>query len=712
MYDDDDAETGEAGPSKEVADDDSGDTEALLRKLRRWEQLARDHWSKWREEARECYDFVAGRQWSSDDKAKLMEEFRQPVTFNRIAPMVDAVTGAEILNRQEVHFAPVEQGDVQISEIIGGADKWAREQADTEDEESDAFYDLVVCGMGWTETRMDYADNPEGMVYDDRVDPLEMWSDPSAKKRCVADANFLIRARWRDKSDLPKAWRGKIDAASDSDGGPGIDDPSSDWNSPRDDYERDDDAAKASQAQANKKRVWVRHIQWREKEPAWRLADEASGKAITVDKEKLREIGRMFLENGMRPPEAVKIEVYKYYEAILIGGEIMEHGPIDAQGFTFKCITGKRDRNTNTFYGVVRAMIDPQMWGNKFFVQIMHILNTSAKGGLLYEKDAFTNPAKAIADWSKPNEPIELKGGALSGPNPKVKEREQRVFPVGTDKMMEFSLNNLPQTSGINLELLGLVEREQPGVLEAQRKKAGYAILAVFFDSLRRYRKMKGRLRLHFIQHYMSDGRLIRIKGRDSKDKYVPLVRDPNVGTYDVTVDEAPMSPNQKEAVWGMLMAMMPLLAKLSVPPEVWSVIIEYSPLPSAVSGKINEILAEARKQPPPPDPKIEAIKAQAQLQQQRFGLEAAQQQQQAQIDAQEAAREDQQAQQEIVQQQQEATLATAQREAELHAQLEELQIKRELAEIDIRKAQTKAVIDIATARAKQQAASRPKANA
>jgi len=615
---DDEAETAEAGPKR---DDDEG----LLARLKRWEREARNHASDWREEARLCYDFVAGHQWASDDKRALIDQMRQPVTFNRTGPMVDAVIGAEILNRQEVQYAPREQGDVAVNELITAADTWARDLADTEDEESDAFADTVICGMGWTETRMDYSEDAEGRIIDDRVDALEMWWDPQARKRNLADRRYHIRGRWREKADLPKKWLAKLPGTTEA-GNHSVDDMQTGWTGPMDDYEREDARAKEP-ADADKKRVWIRHFQWFELEPAWRIADPFKGEVTTVTKAELKEIGAMFIAQGMRPPKAVQIEVKRYYEAFLAGNVILDgKQPIEANQFTLHCITGKRDRNSNTWYGVVRSMLDPQRWGNKFFVQILHIINTAAKGGLMYERGALANPRKALEDWGKPDAAIELERGALV--NGAVQEREAKNYPQGLDRLLQITFDSLPQVSGVNLEMLGLVERDQPGVLEAQRKKAGYAILAVFFDSLRRYRKMKGRTRLYFIQNYISDGRLIRIKGKDSTMRYVPLMKDRSLGTYDVIVDEAPMSPNQKEMVWQMMLGLMPMLTKLDVPPEVWTLMLEYSPLPSSVSSKINEIIGKAAEQPPPPDPKMVELQAKMQMDQQKNALDAAMAQQ------------------------------------------------------------------------------------
>jgi len=45
--------------------------------------------------------------------------------------------------------------------------------------------------------------------------------------------------------------------------------------------------------------------------------------------------------------------------------------------------------------------------------------------------------------------------------------------------MLEFAIQGIPQTTGVNWELMGQVARDQPGILEYQRKQAGMTMLLV-----------------------------------------------------------------------------------------------------------------------------------------------------------------------------------------------------------------------------------------
>jgi hypothetical protein len=84
---------------------------------------------------------------------------------------------------------------VKVNELLTSAPKWFRQQCDAKDEESDAFRDTVVCGMGWTETSMSYDDNPNGDPQIDRTDPLEMVWDCGAKKRNLVDKRRVTHIR-------------------------------------------------------------------------------------------------------------------------------------------------------------------------------------------------------------------------------------------------------------------------------------------------------------------------------------------------------------------------------------------------------------------------------------------------------------------------------------------------------------------------------------
>ena len=86
---------------------------------------------------------------------------------------------------------------------------------------------------------------------------------------------------------------------------------------------------------------------------------------------------------------------------------------------------------------------------------------------------------------------------------------------------------------------------------------------------------------------------------------------DEGTAEYDVIVDQSSSAPNLKEATWGALQPLLPLVAD-RLGPEEFALILEYSPLPESFIEKFQGIADQKAQQPPPPDPemmKIEAMK-------------------------------------------------------------------------------------------------------
>lgn len=525
---------------------------------------AKNFSSKWRDDSRDEYAFIAGDQWEDEDVALLKEQGRPTVTFNYSEKMIDAVVGAEVTNRQEVRYLPVEVNDAALAEIWSSAAKWAREKCNAEDEETDAFRDALICGMGWTETYLSYDEELDGMIKVDRIDPLEMYWDTAARKQGLQDRRWDARLVWADEHELKQKYPQKFITAMDSaDGGAGFITHGERY----EDEQRDKDAH-PGQIKVLQYECWYKGI-------VYRVLDPETGQMLEVDENTFNQQKDAIHYYNI---QYVRQEKKIYYQAVFAGETMLEAkvSPIQC-GFSRNCITGKRDRNKNTWYGLTRVMKDPQRWANKWLSQIMHIINSNAKGGIMAEVGAFVDPRKAQEEWAKADAVTMLKEGGIL----KVKDKTTGNYPSGIDRLMEFALNSLPQVTGINLEALGLAAREQAGVLEQQRKQAAYGLLAPMFNGLRLYRKLSGHVLLYFIQEYIADGRLIRISG-PSGQMALPLTKDQQAITYDIIVDQAPDSPDSKAKTWETLQTIIPAMLKAQVP--IPPMIFDYTPLPTSLA--------------------------------------------------------------------------------------------------------------------------------
>ena len=627
--------------------------EGLIEKFNRWDAALDAHWGEWRTEARTCYGMVAGDQVEQKAREAAEDANIAYVVLNKIDSTISAICGSEIQGRQEVRYFPremTERGpdgqllDAKVNEILTGAAEWVRDECDAAEEESQAFRDCVICGLGWTETRMDYEEEVEGMPKIERVDPLEMSIDPSSRRPNAADARYLRRRKRFPRDEA--AERFNIDVATL----PNANRPSP-GSEPHENNPGDQYKGGASDAPLRKDEVEVDEYQWFEQVKAYAVLNPQSGEMETLEQAEFDKIGGENLDYQT-------IRKRRYRRAFRISSQLLEVSDMPDGEFVYKCVTGKLDRNKGVWYGVVRAMIDPQRLMNKMVSQVQRIIDVNAKGGLLAEADAFEDPLQAEQDYAASDSIVWLKNGTL-GAHPKIMPKPVAPYPSAIDKLFAVMDEAVPGVSGVNKEMLGVVERDQAGVLDTQRKQAAYSVLACFFDGLRRYRKEQGRLLLKFITKYMSDGRLIRIVGRQGNVQYMPLIRDEKVAKYDVIVDEAPAGPNQKERTFMFMQSPMGAEMVKMMPPAMQLKMMEYTPLPTSLVSEMQKI---AQEQPEQKDPALVKAETEAQINQMKAQQEAQTSQQRLQLQAAESAAK---LEQQRIQAAQEAQLARERAESE-----------------------------------------------
>lgn len=594
---------------------DSGDKAALFRRLKKQFQADREFSAAWRKEAKEDFDFVAGEQLSEDDKKHLIDAVRPVIQMNLTQPIINAISGQEMGNRQEVRFIPREEGDVKPNEMLTEGARWFRDSASGEDVDSEAFVHTLICGMGWTDTTLNFEEDEAGEPEMAPPLALEMFWDRSARQHNLVDAERVWRVRklrrGKVREMFPDAAPGEMDATWAR----GDEDEGAVKNQDRERLYLDDNGDPSLD---DDDEVTIVHCQYIVKEPVWDVLSPLTGEVSEMSDKDYRTYAKRAQDFGL-PVKATRKTKRRYKDCWLGNAVLATHDAICQTRFRYQCITAYKDYTKGTFYGCVRGMKDPQRWANKWMLQVIDLMNSQAKGGVMIEEGALAGGVRDFEKtWARADKPTVVLDGTLSNPTgPRIQPKPSGQFPQGFYQMMTFAFDMVRSVSGISPELLGQADRDQPASLEYQRRQAGMIILQPLFKNLKRYRQENGHVVLYILQNHLSDGRLIRIVGEEN-EQYVPLVKQADV-KYDIIVDDAPTSPNQKEMVWAMIGERF-----WELPPDIQLAFLPFSPFPSTVVEKVQKA-ADKQAESPAAQAQEKLVQATAMLEEAKVMLTQAQ---------------------------------------------------------------------------------------
>ena len=541
-------------------------TDSLAR-CRKWFQSAVDSGQRWREEAKEDYEFMAGKQWTDKELETFHNTGRPTITINRIKPLLNILSGYQRLNRYDIDFLGRTNDDVELCQVRRGITKYVMDRCDYDTVESQVFMDCAIGGVGWFNIRYKFDHEiQDGEAVIERVDPFGLYVDPEAHELDFSDAKFLILAKWVGKDELKQVYPEQADAIENN------------------------FALYDTTENESEQRIEIDPLYYSGELKKVRVVE------CWYKERELQQVATATGQIAQIPVTAVKLCVF-------FDRTLLEEIPSPYQHGEFPYVPmlyhyyGVGD----TPAGFVRDLKDPQRELNKRRVQELHLLDTSANGGGFIEEGAMTPDQES--EFKRMNNipghyqkvlPTALTGG-------KIQEREPKNPPAAIIQAQQQSAEDLKSISGINESLLGVdVPSQASGRAIELRQKQAVTHLATIFDNLRRAKKKIANLlwgrRGHagVIPQFYTAEKVYRVEGENGQ-QFVTVneqiaVQDPVAGTiiktmndlsqgeFDIVIADVEASTTQRQA---QMLTLVDAVSRLGVPGDlVFDIILDLSDVP------------------------------------------------------------------------------------------------------------------------------------
>lgn len=573
-----------------------------------------DFYRPWEEQAKEDYRFALGDQWTEEDKTKLKEQGRPVLTFNRIKPLINLISGYQRRHSARIKVSPEGGEDKIFSEVFdklqAAVDKWSHLNHTL----GYMFDDGCYCGKGFIEAFITYDSDPiRGELSFELRSPYQILVDKDYKnydlnRGCKGVLKVMKMTRlslielFPDKEDVIRGIESDSSTYEDVLGGV-----VKKVEGDHDDYgNRPTAATKITKTDTPvdlNPKLTLKEYWYPRRVERFFVMDIQSGKPKRFDK---KEDAEEFAAEQGPSFKVIMRKVQEMWVTDWVCGVQLQDikSPFEPyySGFPFFRFLADWAPNAEAeeyrTQGMVRSLKDPQKEKNKSKSQALHILNTQANSGWIGEEGALTptgwQDLKKMG--STPGVTVKVNAGFYE----KIREIQPKTTNPAFRMSEEKADEEFTQISGINPDLLGLKDDTASGRAIFLRIKQGVMSLMRLFSNYKYTKEILGTFILQVSPMLFDTRKVMKVIGPEYmrkavSDKYPEGLSEGHIAAflqmvgdnkYDVYVAEADEAATLRGETFMEIMELVKAGVQIPI-----NFIIDYMDVPNA--DEIKEAIAK-----------------------------------------------------------------------------------------------------------------------
>ena len=499
--------------------------------------------------------FYLNNQWSPEERRYLQQEQRPDYVYNLARACINMVQGYQRKHRSSIVCQPVELSSQETADLFTKVMMHSMRRGNGYYAISEAFKGGLVTGIGYVKIWVDYREDPEnGDIKYDFVPWNAVITDPFWTRLDFSDCDYILERAYMDKREAISKFPEKKEMIMKMVGNM-----------------RDDLFTFLPQQRIFQSQNLLAYTEYWEQQ--WKdvtvIVNPFTLQEIVVTAKNRKQLAPLLNVPGIKSFKRQE-RVIKW--TALLNNEVVaeDENPYNLNEYPYIPIIAvyapEYDLYQYKIQGLLRCIRDPSIEFNKRISKITDFIDSQINSGWIVKKDKFDN----YADFYKTGQGRVIFAKTNADVNADARQIAAANIPGGLLELQQIFSQLIMRICGVNEELLGAAQDDQPGILSMLRQGAGLINLQDVFDYLRQSQEIIGNRTIKCIQNNFSPEKVFKI----TKQQPTAEFYNKSFGKYDAVCVEGQLTDTQQQLFFGQLMTF-----KQMGGPVPWKTILKAMPM-------------------------------------------------------------------------------------------------------------------------------------